>query len=174
MTSFVFTLVSNFYKINSKFFIKSLNFFIFFLIISFFFFLKNQENFFFVITNLNLLDFFFYKIINIFLTLCYFFLNSPLNFFNFYFNYLDYPIFIWSGCFFLFSSLFSLFFLNYLGFYGIFVLNWLTLFFFWSSCLPYVSYILEENGYYYINIGKWMNISSNYFFLLSLKKKKSW
>jgi NADH:ubiquinone oxidoreductase subunit 5 (subunit L)/multisubunit Na+/H+ antiporter MnhA subunit len=77
-------------------------------------------------------------------------------------NYLDYPIFIFFGGLFLSSSLVSLLCINFLGFYGIYVLNFYVLIFFWLSFLPYIEYIVKDNGYYYINFGRWMYLNSNY------------
>ena len=77
-------------------------------------------------------------------------------------NYLDFPIFVLFGGLFLSSSLISLLSLNFLGFYGIYVLNFYILILFWLSFLPYIEYIIKDNGYYYINFGKWMYLNSNY------------
>lgn len=164
MALFFSTLVSYIYiiynSINMKQMLKIKYLFIYFFIYISFLSLFYFKNLFFF-NDLNLIDYF----INVFYKNAFGFFDFLQSINSFSFNYLDYPLFIWFGFLFLFSSLFSLFFLNYLGFYGIFVLNWITLFLFWSSCLPYFVYILELNGYYYINLGKWMNISSNFFFL---------
>ena len=65
------------------------------------------------------------------------FLNSALNFsflnlFNF--NFLDFisstPIFFLFGTFFLFTIIFSFMFISYLGLYGVFLINLVSLFFF--------------------------------------------
>ena len=91
------------------------------------------------------------------------FINSIND--NFYFlqqNYLDFPIFVLFGGLFLSSSLVSLLSVNFLGFYGIYVLNFYVLVLFWLSFLPYIEYIIKDNGYYYINFGKWMYLNSNY------------
>ena len=77
-------------------------------------------------------------------------------------NYLDFPIFVLFGGLFLSSSLISLLSVNFLGFYGIYVLNFYILILFWLSFLPYIEYIIKDNGYYYINFGKWMYLNSNY------------
>lgn len=77
-------------------------------------------------------------------------------------NYLDYPLFFYFGLFFLFTSFLSLLALNYLGFYGAFVLNFISLFSLWLSVIPYLTAIFKGNVFYYINIGKWMYLSSNY------------
>lgn len=94
-------------------------------------------------------------------------LFNILNNLNFNFslclvNYLDYPIFIFFGGLFLSSSLISLFFINFLGFYGIYILNFYIIICFWLSFLPYIEYIIKDNGYYYFNFGKWMYLNSNY------------
>ena len=77
-------------------------------------------------------------------------------------NYLDFPVFVLFGGLFLTSSLISLLSINFLGFYGIYVLNFYILILFWLSFLPYIEYIVKDNGYYYINFGKWMYLNSNY------------
>ena len=77
-------------------------------------------------------------------------------------NYLDFPIFVLFGGLFISSSLISLLSVNFLGFYGIYVLNFYILILFWLSFLPYIEYIIKDNGYYYINFGKWMYLNSNY------------
>lgn len=77
-------------------------------------------------------------------------------------NYLDYPLFFYFGLFFLFTSFLSLVALNYLGFYGAFVLNLIALSSLWVSILPYLTAIFKNNVFYYISIGKWMYLSTNY------------
>lgn len=77
-------------------------------------------------------------------------------------NYIEYPIFILFGILFLFSTALSLLFLNFLGLYGVFILNFIILIILWISILPYINYIFFENGYYFITLGKWMYLNSNY------------
>lgn len=85
--------------------------------------------------------------------------NFIFDIFN---NYLDYPLFFYFALFFLLTSFLSLLTLSYLGFYGVFVLNFISLFLLWLSVLPYVYYIFKSNTFYYINLGKWMYLNTNY------------
>lgn len=52
--------------------------------------------------------------------------------------------------------------LSYLGLYGAFILNFISLTLFWLSMIPYVLNIFKYNMYYYINVGKWMYLNTNY------------
>ena len=79
-----------------------------------------------------------------------------------YWNYLDYPLFVMFGVLFLISSFISLLFFNYLGLNGIYFLNLVIISCTWLSYIPYVYYILQYNGCYYINFGNWMYLNSNY------------
>ena len=88
--------------------------------------------------------------------------NLQNFFFSLYFNYLNYPIFILFAILFFFSSFFSLLALSYLGFYGVFILNLVTLSCLWLSMLPYFVSIFKLNNYYYISLGKWMYLNTNY------------
>lgn len=77
-------------------------------------------------------------------------------------NYLDYPLFFYFGLFFLLTSFLSLISLNYLGIYGVFIMNFFAIFLLWLSIIPYLCAIFRDNVFYYINIGKWMYLSTNY------------
>nr|QGS65279.1 NADH dehydrogenase subunit 5 [Tetrahymena rostrata] len=81
---------------------------------------------------------------------------------NFYEYLVSYPIFLFTGLLFLFTTLFSLLCLSYLGLYGVFVLNLLSISLFWFSMIFYFDNIMSNNGYYLINLGKWMYLSSGY------------
>ena len=83
-------------------------------------------------------------------------------FINIYDNYLNYPLFIWFGIFFCFTSFLSLLTISYLGFYGVFILNLISIIMLWLSVLPYLFSILKNNNYYYISLGKWMYLSTNF------------
>lgn len=119
--------------------------FFFFTVFIFFFFFKL------------ILDFSFFSL-NFFQT--FFFNNLDLNL-N-YFNLTDYPLFFWGAFFFFLTSIFSLIFSSYLGFYGIFVLNLFSLLFFFFSMILYVKSVFIFDYFYYIKLGKWMFLS-NYF-----------
>lgn len=96
-----------------------------------------------------------------FIVLSYF--TEVLSFVNeLYNNYLNYPIFILFAVLFFLTSFFSLLSLSYLGFYGVFVLNFVSLFSLWLSIVPYFTSIMKMNNFYYISLGKWMYLSSNY------------
>jgi len=77
-------------------------------------------------------------------------------------NYLEYPVFILFAVLFLMCSFFSLLSMSYLGFYGVFVLNFLSLISLWLSILPYLNSVMKFNNFYYISLGKWMYLSSHY------------
>lgn len=86
--------------------------------------------------------------------------------YSFYFeltsNFLSYPIFILFAVLFLLTSFFSLLSMSYLGFYGVFVLNFISLFLLWLSVVPYIASIMKFNNFYYISLGKWMYLATNY------------
>ena len=79
-----------------------------------------------------------------------------------YTHFLNYPIFILFGILFFITTIISLISLSYLGLYGVFILNFIALVCLWASILPYINFIFNENGYYYISLGKWMYLNSNY------------
>ena len=66
------------------------------------------------------------------------------------------------GVLFFISFFISLLFFNYLGLNGIYFLNLVIISCTWLSYIPYVYYILQYNGCYYINFGNWMYLNSNY------------
>ena len=63
-------------------------------------------------------------------------------------------------CFLLFflSSLLSLFLLSYLGLYGVFILNLITLLIFWFSTIIHANYYFSGNGHSKLLVGKWFSI----------------
>ena len=73
----------------------------------------------------------------------------------------NYPLFFFGAFFFFLTSIFSLFFLSHLGMYGIFLINFYSLLFFFLSMIIYIKQILFSNYFYYINLGKWMFLSTN-------------
>lgn len=91
-----------------------------------------------------------------------FFINTWLFVQDIFSNYLNYPIFILFAVLFLFSSFFSLLALSYLGFYGVFMLNFFTLTALWLSLIPYFISIFSKNTFYYISLGKWMYLNTNF------------
>lgn len=85
------------------------------------------------------------------------------NFFNINMEFINsYPLFIYFGFLFVFSTVISLFCLSYLGLYGVFIINLITIVLFWLSTLYYFDLIISNNMFYYINLGKWMYLSSGY------------
>jgi len=91
--------------------------------------------------------------------------NSALNYnlFNLDIEFINsYPLFIYFGFLFVFSTIISLFCLSYLGLYGVFIINLITIILFWLSTLYYFDLIISNNVFYYINLGKWMYLSSGY------------
>jgi NADH:ubiquinone oxidoreductase subunit 5 (subunit L)/multisubunit Na+/H+ antiporter MnhA subunit len=100
-------------------------------------------------------------ILNFFNSIDFFFFNFNLTkLLNF--NFLDYPLFLGGAFFFFLTSAFSLIFLSYLGFYGIFFINLFSLVIFFFSMLFYVKSVFILDSFYYIKLGKWMFLS-NYF-----------
>lgn len=91
-----------------------------------------------------------------------FFNNSVIFFSEVFNNYTNYPIFILFAVLFFLTSFFSLLSLSYLGFYGVFILNFATLFLLWASIIPYTYSIFKLNNFYYINLGKWIYLNTNY------------
>ena len=91
-----------------------------------------------------------------------YYLNIVLFFNEFFLNYLEYPIFILFAVLFLLCSFFSFLSMSYLGFYGVFVLNFISLLLLWVSIIPYLNSIMKFNNFYYISLGKWMYLSSHY------------
>ena len=81
-------------------------------------------------------------------------INTKIFFTEMYYNILTYPLFILFAVLFLFTSFFSLLALSYLGFYGVFILNFISLALLWLSVLPYFLSIFSKNVFYYISLGK--------------------
>lgn len=73
-----------------------------------------------------------------------------------------YPLFLYTGLLFLTTTILSLICMSYLGLYGVFVVNLISITLFWISMLYYFNVIVSENTFYYINLGKWMYLSNGY------------
>jgi hypothetical protein len=73
---------------------------------------------------------------------------------EFFFNFLNYPLFILFAVLFFLTSFFSLLSLSYLGFYGVFILNFVSLSLLWASVIPYFLSIFSKNTFFYISLGK--------------------
>lgn len=88
--------------------------------------------------------------------------------FDFDFN--STPIFFYFGSFFFFTVILSWFFLSYLGLYGIFKLNIISLGLFWFSLLFSAKSILILNKIYVIKLSNWIFLGAgskvDYYFLI--------
>jgi len=74
----------------------------------------------------------------------------------------EFPIFFISG-FILYSSVFtSLLFFQYLSLYGIFIINYLSILFFWITLCTYIPTIFYKNFFFVIYLYKWVIFNSNY------------
>lgn len=82
---------------------------------------------------------------------------------DFEFNLNLKPIFIFFGLFFFLTTILVFFFSNYLGLYGVFLAIVPALLLFWLSSLPYLKIIFLDNIFFYVDFGKWINLSSNFF-----------
>ena len=80
------------------------------------------------------------------------------------------PIFFYFGSLFFFTVIISWFFFSYLGLYGIFKLNFITLFLFWLSLLCTAQSIFTDQTIYVIKLCSWVFLSTNfkldYYFLI--------
>lgn len=65
------------------------------------------------------------------------------------------------GFLFLFTTLFSLISVSYLGLYGTFLVNILPLFLFWVSSIHFLNNIFFEKKTYFIDFGKWFIFNIN-------------
>jgi len=104
----------------------------------------------------NIFTFIFNKFLNLNLESLSLFQNYILS------NYLSYPVFVYFGLFFFLTTISSLLCSSYLGLYGVFIINLISLTFLWLSFLPYVFHIFSNNLYYYVSFGKWMYLTTNY------------
>lgn len=88
------------------------------------------------------------------------FISNLLNFnLNLDYNFLyNHPLFFYSGFLFLFSTLLSLILMSYLGLYGVFITNLITLFTLWVSVLLYFDFFFVENNFFKILVGKWFTL----------------
>jgi NADH:ubiquinone oxidoreductase subunit 5 (subunit L)/multisubunit Na+/H+ antiporter MnhA subunit len=81
--------------------------------------------------------------------------------YNFFYNN-NTPLFIYFGCFFILSTIISLVLMSYLGLYGVFVLNLITIVLFWLSCIFYIDSFFLLNYSYKVNFGKWFTVLLSY------------
>ena len=76
-------------------------------------------------------------------------------------NYLDTPIFFFFFTFFFFTIISSFLFISYLGLYGVFFINLISLFAFWFSLLFYIKNIMFDQVTYNIFLFKWFYLNYN-------------
>ena len=80
------------------------------------------------------------------------------------------PMFFYFGSLFFFTVIVSWFFFSYLGLYGIFKLNFISLFMFWLSLLFTARSIFVDQTVYVIKLCSWVFLSTNfkidYYFLI--------
>ena len=72
------------------------------------------------------------------------------------------PIFFYFGVVFILTTIFSFLLLSYLGLYGVFFLNLVSIIFFWFSSILYFNSFYIDNCFYKFSLGKWFIISHNY------------
>ena len=72
------------------------------------------------------------------------------------------PLFFYFGMLFILTTISSLFLLSYYGFYGVFVLNLITLVLFWLSSIIYFDRFFIDNMTYKIDLGKWFVVNFIY------------
>lgn len=97
-----------------------------------------------------------------------YFFNFGVVVFEFSFD--NTPIFFYFGSLFFFTVILSWFFFSYLGLYGVFKLNVITLFLFWVSLLLSAKSIFTLQKVYVIKLCSWVFLSTNfrldYYFLI--------
>lgn len=94
------------------------------------------------------------------------FIYSAIYFYEDYFYHIytfnsSLPFFFYFGILFIFSTLLSLILLSYLGFYGVFLLNLITLVLFWISLIIHFNLFFLDNIFFKINLGKWFILNLN-------------
>jgi len=95
---------------------------------------------------------------NIIKNLCPHIFLAKFNFF--FFN--DYnTLMVVAGGLFLLSSVLSLFLLSYLGLYGVFIFNLITVIFFWLTVFSRISYFFVSGGSFKLIICKWFTLWGN-------------
>lgn len=84
------------------------------------------------------------------------------NFSTIFMRFSNLPLFFYFGLLFIFSTISSLFLLSYYGFYGVFILNLITIILFWISTIFYFDRFFIDNMTYKIDLGKWFKINFHY------------
>ena len=78
-----------------------------------------------------------------------------ISFFKYFILGFNLPLFFYFGLTFIFTTLISLVLLSYFGFYGVFILNLISIVFFWFSSIVYFDTFFVDNISFKINLGKW-------------------
>jgi hypothetical protein len=78
-----------------------------------------------------------------------------LSFFKYFVLGFNLPVFFYFGLIYIFTTLISLVLLSYYGFYGVFILNLISIIFFWISSIMYFDTFFIDNISFKINLGKW-------------------
>jgi len=93
-----------------------------------------------------------------------------ISFFKYFILGFNLPLFFYFGLIYIFTTLISLILLSYYGFYGVFILNLISIVFFWFSSILYFDNFFVDNMSYKINLGKWFVIFLNHpvFFELNI------
>ena len=81
---------------------------------------------------------------------------------EFYINIYSKPYFFFFAILFLLTAFLSFIFLNYLGLYGAYIVNFIAIVLFWITLLSHIKSIFIDNVYYYINVGSWMYLNNNF------------
>ena len=71
------------------------------------------------------------------------------------------PVFFYFGLIFIITTLSSFLLLSYLGLYGVFFINLISIIFFWVSSIFYFNSFYVDNCFYKFSLGKWFIISYN-------------
>lgn len=78
-----------------------------------------------------------------------------ISFFKYFLLGFNLPLFFYFGLIFIFTTLISLILLSYYGFYGVFILNLISIILFWFSSIIYFDTFFVDNISFKINLGKW-------------------
>lgn len=71
-------------------------------------------------------------------------------------------IFFFFGLLVFFNIVYNFFILNYLGYLGVFLLNWVTMFFFWLSLVYIYFFVGFQNIYLKVSLGDWFKVNLNF------------
>jgi len=93
-----------------------------------------------------------------------------ISFYKYFILGFNLPLFFYFGLIYIFTTLISFVLLSYYGFYGVFILNLVSIIFFWISSITYFDNFFVDNISFKINLGKWFVIFLNHpvFFELNI------